>query len=187
MTESELPDVIRDEQQLDDLLSAPTEAAVRALGQVTGDIMLLGVAGKMGPTLARMARRASEAAGVPRRVIGVSQFSTPGLEETLQAEGIETIRGDLLDESFLDSLPDAPNVIHMAVMKFGATGNPAMTWAMNVHLPALVCRRFNHSRIVAFSTGNVYPLVPIDRGVSRRIGALLDGATVGEAALTLQE
>jgi nucleoside-diphosphate-sugar epimerase len=143
--------------------------------------MLLGVAGKMGPTLARMARRASDTAGTARRVIGVSRFSTPGSEEALQAHGIETIRGDLLDESFLAALPDAANVIHMAVMKFGATGNPAMTWAMNVHLPAMICRRFRRSRIVAFSTGNVYPLVPIDSGGSRETDPV---GPVGEYAMT---
>jgi nucleoside-diphosphate-sugar epimerase len=128
-----------------------------------------------------MARRASDAAGVSRRVIGVSRFSTAGSEAALQAQGIETIRGDLLDESFLASLPDAANVIHMAVMKFGATDNPATTWAMNVYLPAQVCRRFRHSRIVSFSTGNVYPLVPITSGGSRETDPT---GPVGEYAMT---
>ncbi len=181
MTISSLPESIRDQEQLEDLLSEPTEAAVRALAQVEGDIMLLGVAGKMGPTLARMARRASDTAGTARRVIGVSRFSTPGSEDALRAHGIETIRGDLLDESFLTALPDAANVIHMAVMKFGATGNPAMTWAMNVHLPAMICRRFCRSRILAFSTGNVYPLVPIDSGGSLETDPV---GPVGEYAMT---
>jgi nucleoside-diphosphate-sugar epimerase len=128
-----------------------------------------------------MAMRASEAAGVARRVIGVSRFTAAGSEEALQAQGIETIRGDLLDESFLSGLPEVPNVIHMAVMKFGATGNPAQTWAMNVYLPALVCRRFCRSRIVAFSTGNVYPLVPIDSGGCRETDP---SDPVGEYAMT---
>jgi hypothetical protein len=176
-----LPGEIRDEQQLEDLLSTPTGAAIDALGRVEGDIILLGVAGKMGPTLARMARRASEAAGVKRRIIGVSRFSTPGSQAALHAHGVETIRGDLLDESFLDSLPDAANVIHLAVMKFGATSSPAMTWAMNVHLPAMVCGRFHGSRIVSFSTGNVYPLVPIDSGGSRETDS---PGPVGEYAMT---
>jgi nucleoside-diphosphate-sugar epimerase len=181
MVDMVLPDEIHDEQQLEDLLSAPTGAAIDAMGRVEGDIMLLGVAGKMGPTLARMARRASDAAGVKRRIIGVSRFSTPGLEVTLQAYDIETIRGDLLDESFLDGLPEIPNLIHLAVMKFGASNSPAMTWAMNVHLPAMVCRRFRGSRIASFSTGNVYPLVPINSGGSRETN--LPGP-VGEYAMT---
>jgi nucleoside-diphosphate-sugar epimerase len=176
-----LPDEIRNEEQLEDLLSTPTDAAIDAMGRVEGDIMLLGVAGKMGPTLARMARRASDAAGVKRRIIGVSRFSTPGSEAALHAHGIETIRGDLLDESFLDSLPHAPSVVHLAVMKFGASSSPAMTWAMNVHLPAMVCRRFHGSRILSFSTGNVYPLVPINSGGSRETD--LPGP-VGEYAMT---
>lgn len=176
-----MPETISGEPHLDDLLSEPTEAAVRAIGEVQGDILLLGVGGKMGPTLARMAKRAAEAVGDDRRVIGVSRFSNPEAERELQTHGVETIRGDLLDESFLDSLPDAPNIIHMAAMKFGATGNASLTWAMNVHLPARVCRRFRDSRIVAFSTGNVYGLTPAGTPGSRETDPL---DPVGEYAMT---
>jgi nucleoside-diphosphate-sugar epimerase len=176
-----LPDIVADEPQLDDLLSEPTEAAIDSLGRVEGDLILLGVAGKMGPTLARMARRASDAAGVQRQVIGVSRFSTPGSEQTFHACGVQTIRGDLLDESFLRGLPDAANVIYMTGMKFGATADPAQTWAANVYLPALVAKRFQKSRILAFSTGNVYPLVPIDSGGSRETDPT---GPVGEYAMT---
>ena len=163
-TPTTLPDVIDGEARLDDLLSEPTEAAVRALAAAEGDVMLLGVAGKMGPTLARMALRAGEAAGARCRVIGVSRFSAPGARQGLEARGIETVKGDLLDEAFLAGLPEVANVIYMAGMKFGATADPAMTWAMNVHLPAMVCRKFRNSRIVAFSTGNVYPPVTVASG-----------------------
>ena len=149
-------------EQLEDLLSEPSDAAVRALAQLRGDVIVLGVAGKMGPTLARMVKRASERAGVPRRVIGVSRFSNVDEETKLRAWGIETIRCDLLDRARLDALPDAPNVVYMAGMKFGSTGQEAMTWAMNCYLPGMVCERFHRSRIVAFSTGNVYGLVPVD-------------------------
>ena len=162
-----LPETIDDESRLEELLSEPTEAVVRALGAVEGDVMLLGVAGKMGPTLARMARRASQAAGVQRRIIGVSRFSAPGARQALEACGIETIKGDLLDEAFLADLPEVANVIYMAGMKFGATEDPAMTWAMNVYLPALICRKFRNSRIVALSTGNVYPPVTVESGGSK--------------------
>ena len=123
---------------------------MRALGQVEGDLLILGVAGKMGPTLARMARRASDLAGTPRRVIGVSRFSDPEDRAVLERFAIDTIQGDLMDAGFLDSFPDAANVIFMAGMKFGAIGNEALTWAVNTYLPSLVCRRFPSSRIVAF-------------------------------------
>jgi len=114
-----------------------------------------------------MARRASEAAGVKRQVIGVSRFSNPALRPALEARGIPTIRGDLLDPEFVASLPEVPNVVFMAGRKFGATGNESLTWAMNTHLPAIVAERFCRSRIVVFSTGNVYPLVPVDSGGSK--------------------
>lgn len=161
------PEVIRDETQLEELLSEPSTVAAEALAAVEGDVILLGVGGKMGPTLARMVRRAGDAAGVSRRVMGVSRFTTPGLRESLQSHGIDTIAGDLLDETFVDALPDAAAVIHMTGMKFGATQNPGLTWAMNAYLPALVCRRYRTSRIVAFSTGNIYPMVSVNGAGSR--------------------
>ncbi len=157
-----LPEAIRGTRALEELLSRPTPAAVRAMGQIEGDLLVLGVAGKMGPTLARMARRASDAAGVRRRIVGVSRFSQPESRAALEAHRLDTIQGDLLDRPFVDSLPDVPNVIFMAGMKFGTQANEARTWAMNVYLPAMVCEKFHRSRIVAFSTGNVYGLVPID-------------------------
>ena len=135
--------------------------------RLEGDLIVLGVAGKMGPSLARMARRASDLAGSRRRIIGVARFSSAGLEPELQRHGIETIRCDLLDEEAVRRLPDAPNVLYLAGMKFGATGQESLTWAMNTHLPALVCRKFARSRIVAFSTGNVYGLVPAAGGGAR--------------------
>jgi nucleoside-diphosphate-sugar epimerase len=177
----ELPDRIESVEQLEQMLSEPSAAAVRALEQVPGDVIVLGVGGKMGPTLARMVVRGSQAAGVDRRVIGVSRFSTPGLQQQLHRWGIETIAGDLLDPPFLQTLPHAPNVIYMAGMKFGATGNQALTWAMNTHLPSLVCQRFQGSRLVAFSTGNVYGLVPVDGGGSQETDP---PAPVGEYAMS---
>jgi nucleoside-diphosphate-sugar epimerase len=163
----ELPPSIRDIDHLEQLLSEPSQAAIDAVRRVAGDIVVLGVAGKMGPTLARMARRALDAAGVAGRVIGVARFSTPGQQEALEAHGIQTLRCDLLNEDALSQLPDAPNVIYMAGRKFGSTGDESYTWAMNTYLPALVCRRYPTSRIVAFSTGNVYGLTPKGRGGSR--------------------
>jgi nucleoside-diphosphate-sugar epimerase len=146
---------------LEDLLSCPCDAVVRAMSDIKGDILILGVGGKMGPTLARMAKRASDAAAVARRIIGVSRFSSPGLEQQLNGWGVETIRCDLLDRTSIEQLPDAENIVFMAGMKFGATENPSLTWAMNCHVPALVSVRFRESRLVAFSSGNVYGMTSI--------------------------
>lgn len=163
---------IRDVAELEELLSEPSEAVTRALSRLHGDILVLGVGGKMGPTLAAMAKRASEAAGTKRRVIGVSRFSLPKLESRLQAWGIETFRCELLDRKALARLPEAANIVYMAGMKFGSTGNESLTWAMNSFLPGLVSERYAKSKIVAFSTGNVYGLSPVSRGGSREEDSL---------------
>ncbi len=172
---------IRDVDQLEEVLSEPSPGVIETLGRLDGDILVLGVAGKMGPTLARMAKRASDAAGVKRRIVGVSRFSDAAAEGGLQAHGVETIRCDLLDQRQLDALPDAPNIVAMAVMKFGATGHEALTWAMNCYLPGMISQRFRASRIVAFSTGNVYGMTPVPLGGSRECDAL---NPVGEYALS---
>src|SRR5437764_2962832 len=147
--------VIETEAQLDDALSEPPPAVVQALGRLDGDLIVLGVAGKMGPSLARMARRASDAAGARRRVIGVARFSAGG-RDALHAAGVETVPCDLLDADAVARLPDAANVAFLAARKFGSTGDEATTWAVNTYLPAVVGRRYRGSRVVAFSTGNVY-------------------------------
>jgi nucleoside-diphosphate-sugar epimerase len=152
---------IANTEHLEDLLSEPTEGVIATLAQLDGDILILGVNGKMGPTLARMARRASDAAGSRRRIIGVSRFSSGNLEVRLRDQGIDTLRCDLLDPTQLDALPDVANVVAMAGMKFGSTGQEALTWAMNSYLPGMICQKFHRSRIVAFSTGNVYGLTPV--------------------------
>jgi nucleoside-diphosphate-sugar epimerase len=145
---------------LEDLLSQPLPGVVETMRRMRGDLILLGVGGKMGPTLARLAKRASDEAQIRRRVVGVSRFSSPDERARLQAHGVETIRCDLLDEDAVARLPDAPNVVFMTGMKFGATGQEALTWAMNAHLPSVICKKYRRSRIVAFSTGNVYGLTP---------------------------
>src|SRR5829696_2155672 len=165
-TRTAVPERIESVEQLEDLLSDPTPAAIDAMRNISGDLIVLGVAGKMGPTLARMAKRASDAADVKRRVTGVSRFSNADEEARLRAHGIETIKADLLDQAALNRLPDAPNVLYMAGMKFGATGKESLTWAMNTYLPGMVCNRYSKSRIVAFSTGNVYGLTPVSGGGS---------------------
>lgn len=155
-----LPESLPDTETLDDLLSTPPPGVVEAMSRLEGGLVVLGAAGKMGPTLTRMARRASEAAGVHREIVAVSRFSATGSREVFARHGIDTVQCDLLDEAALAALPDAPNVLYMAGMKFGAAQNAALTWAMNAYLPALVARRYPHSRLVAFSTGNVYGYVP---------------------------
>jgi nucleoside-diphosphate-sugar epimerase len=176
-----MADTIQDLEQLEDRLSEPTPEVVQTLRQLEGDLIVLGVAGKLGPSLARMARRASDLAGIRRRIIGVARFSSGGLEAELQRHGLETIRCDLLDEEAVQRLPNAPNVLYLAGMKFGATGQESLTWAMNTHLPAIVCRKFARSRVVAFSTGNVYGLVPATCGGSLETDPL---APVGEYAMS---
>jgi nucleoside-diphosphate-sugar epimerase len=161
-----LPNAITSIDELEDRLSEPTPGAIEALSRLDGDLMLLGAGGKMGPSLARMARRASDAGGVRRRVLAVSRFGDGRTEEFLRANGVEPIRCDLLDPDQLARLPNVPNVIFMTGMKFGTTGQEALTWAMNVYLPGMVCQKFRHSRIVAFSTGNIYGLTPVALGGS---------------------
>src|ERR1700680_1270761 len=129
---------VRDIEELDELLSEPTEAVIRTLAALDGDIIILGVGGKMGPTLARMAKRASEFAGVSRRVIGVSRFSSPKLEPQLQAWGVETVRCDLLDPQSLSALPDAANIVFMAGVKIGFPGKKNLNLAMNNFFPGVV-------------------------------------------------
>ena len=141
-------------------MTEPTPALVDDLARVPGDILVLGAAGKMGPTLARMAKRAAPG----KRVVGVARFTDPAARAALDAAGVETIACDLLDRSAVAALPKLDNVVFMAAMKFGATGNPALTWAMNVHVPAIVAETFASARIVAFSTGCVYPFVPVAGG-----------------------
>jgi nucleoside-diphosphate-sugar epimerase len=159
-------DRIDNVEHLEDLLSEPTDAAVETMAALDGDLIVLGVAGKMGPSLARMAVRASQRARVHRRVIGVARFSEAGIEARLRAYGIETIRCDLLDPSQFEALPEVPNVVFMTGMKFGATGQEGRTWAMNCWLPGMVCRKYRRAHIVAFSTGNVYGLTPVALGGS---------------------
>jgi dTDP-4-dehydrorhamnose reductase len=160
------PPRVNSSEHLDDLLSEPTPGVVDTLRSIEGDLLILGVGGKMGPTLARMAARASHEAGIKRRVIGVARFSRPELPEWLRRHGVEPLPADLLDAGQLAALPDAANVLVMTALKFGSSGQPGDTWAVNCWLPAAVCERFAESRIVGFSTGNVYPLTPLALGGS---------------------
>jgi nucleoside-diphosphate-sugar epimerase len=157
---TDLPERFRDTEHLEDVMTTPGPELVSELGEVEGDVIVLGVGGKIGPTLARLAKRAAP----NKRVVGVARFSEKGLREQLTAYGIECIEADLLDRAQIDALPKLPNVIFMAGFKFGASGHEALTWAMNAHVPALVAESFAGSRIVAYSTGCVYPYVDVRHG-----------------------
>jgi NAD dependent epimerase/dehydratase family len=153
-----LPETIADVTALDNLLCRPSQALIDDLAKVDGDIMILGVAGKMGPTLAGLAK----AAAPGRRVIGVARFSDTSLKDWLERRGIETIHCDLLDAAAVGALPKVANIVFMAGRKFGAEDDLSLTWAINTHVPAIVAQAFRSSQIVAFSTGCVYPFVPVD-------------------------
>jgi len=154
------PTAFADEQALEDFMSLPGQALIDDLAMLEGDIIVLGVGGKMGPTLARMAKRAAP----DKRVVGVARFSEAGVQEKLESWGVETIACDLLDPVAVSKLPKLDNVVFMAGRKFGTQGNEELTWAMNVHVPAVVAQAFAASRIVVFSTGCVYPFVDIASG-----------------------
>lgn len=145
-------------------LLAPSDRLISDLQNIDGDIMLLGAGGKMGPSLAVLAKEAMDKAGLSHKVIAVSRFSDAALQKDLEAAGVQTIAADLLNDKELQSLPHAPNIIYLAGHKFGTTGKEAFTWAMNAYLPGRVAEKYKESRIVAFSTGNVLPFAPVTSG-----------------------
>ncbi len=147
-----------------DQLLQPSSALVADIALLKGDIIILGAGGKMGPALAKLAKQAAELAGVKKRIVAVSRFSEEGLQDELNSFGIETHEADLLQDDQLDALPEADNILYLAGTKFGTTGNEPFTWAMNAYLPGRVAQKYKNSRIVVFSTGNVYPLTPVSSG-----------------------
>ena len=155
-----LPEHFRHDEHLEEVMTAPSRVLAREFAELAGDLIILGVGGKIGPTLARLARRATPG----KRVVGVARFSEKGLREQLAACGVECIAADLLDRKQVEALPKLPNVIFMAGRKFGSSGHEDLTWAMNAYVPALVAQAFASSRIVAYSTGCVYPYVDVQHG-----------------------
>ncbi len=160
-------------------LLEPSDDLVSEIAELKGDILILGAGGKMGPALARLAKQAVDKAGVNKKIIGVARFSEEGLKEELNNDGIETICADLLEDDQLQALPDVKNVLYLAGTKFGTTGKESFTWAMNSYLPGRVAQKFKNSRIVVFSTGNVYPLTPVSMGGADEV---LTPQPVGEYA-----
>ena len=162
----------RDDHELEELLSRPTPAVVDALRRTEGDVIVLGAGGKMGPSLTTMLRRALDDVDDARDVIAVSRFSSPDAAVQLEKAGVRVVRADLNDRDAIAALPDAPNVIYMAGQKFGTRDLPSLTWAVNTLVPAMVAERYAASRLVAFSTGNVYPMSPATSAGSREGDAL---------------
>jgi nucleoside-diphosphate-sugar epimerase len=158
---------IEDEEHLEAMLSVPGPADIDFMHRLTGDIIILGAGGKMGPSLVRLAKRATESAGIRRRIVAASRFSSGAVRDDVERAGAEAIACDLSDPRQIASLPRCENVIYMAGRKFGSAGRPDLTWVMNLLVPAAVLPHFASSRIVAFSTGNVYPFVEPGTGGSR--------------------
>ncbi len=161
-----LPETIRTEAELDEVLTRPSPQLVEFIKTVSSPLLVLGAGGKMGPTLAGLARRAADAAGQQLDVIAASRFSNAASRQWLEARGVATLSCDLLDSDAVARLPDAENMIYLVGLTFGTAQNPAATWAINTLVPARVCERFPRSRIVALSTGNVYPQNEVSRGGS---------------------
>jgi nucleoside-diphosphate-sugar epimerase len=174
-----LPETISTEEQLETLLSEPTAEDIETLSRIKGDILILGVGGKMGPSLAVRAKQALTASGSERKVIAVSRFSNGALVSSLAASGVDTVSADLLSPESYEALPAAEYVIHMVARKFGTSGEESMTWATNAFVPGLVGYRYRSSNIVTWSTGNVYPLFPIDSKGPTEMAAL---GPIGEYA-----
>jgi hypothetical protein len=174
---------IHTEEELEERLSRPSSGDVAAMASLDGDLLILGAGGKMGPSLARRARRAAEQANVSKRIIAVARFSNQGLVERFRSEGVETITADLLEPGALSRLPDVDNVIFMAARKFGTSGAEYLTWAMNTYLPGLVAERYRDSKIVAFSTGNVYPLRSASQGGASESTGVEPVGEYGQSAL----
>ena len=143
---------------------SPSEGLIEDIKRIDGDIMVLGAGGKIGPSICRLAKQAIERAGLDKRVVAVSRFSEAGLAAELNAEGIETISANILDDSQLQDLPEMDNVLYLAGTKFGTSNNEPYTWAMNTYLPGRVAEKFRRSKIVVYSTGNVYPFTPVNSG-----------------------
>ena len=155
---------MRTESELDEVMTRPSAALVEDMAKLDSDVLVLGAGGKMGPSLVRLARRAMTEAGLRHRVIAVSRFGSGDLAERLEAEGVEVVRADLTAPDALAGLPDAGAVVYMVGAKFGSTGNEPFTWMMNSYLPGRVAERYPEARIAAFSTGNVYPFLPVTSG-----------------------
>ena len=180
---SQLPDVIHDENELEEWLTRPRPALMEFVRLIPGPLLVLGAGGKMGPTLAVLAKRAAELAGHKLEVIAVSRFTDESSKRWLEARGVSTLSTDLLERDEMRKLPDAANIIYLVGLKFGTRENPSLTWAANTLAPTHVAERYAQSRLVALSTGNVYPLVPVSSGGAREENPLTPLGEYANAAV----
>ncbi|MBM3878735.1 MAG: NAD-dependent epimerase/dehydratase family protein [Verrucomicrobia bacterium] len=178
-----LPEHIHNEAELEDVLTRPSQALVELAKTLTSPLVVLGAGGKMGPSLAVLARRAAEAAGQSLDVVAVSRFRDEPVRQRLEANGVQTVSLDLLEARSLESLPDAENLIYLVGLKFGTSTNPAGTWAVNTLVPSRLLERYPQARVVALSTGNVYPLVEVRRGGSVETDPLTPHGEYANAAV----
>ena len=178
-----LPALIANETELDDWLTRPSAALVQFIPRFRSPLVILGAGGKMGPTLAVLAKRAADAARHPLEVIAVSRFSDATARSWLEDRGVRTVAADLLDRAAIATLPDSANVAYLVGLKFGTQTNPSRTWAVNTLVPAAIVERYRCSRIVALSTGNVYPLARVEVGGSRETDALTPLGEYANAAV----
>jgi len=155
---------MQDLQSIYESYLTPSDALVEDVANLSGDIIILGAGRKMGPALAKVAKQAADKAGINKKIIAISRFREEGVQEQLNKNGVITINADLLNDVELQSLPEAENVLYMAGMKFGTKDNASLTWAMNAYLPGRVAQKYRSSRIVVFSSGNVYPMAPVYHG-----------------------
>lgn len=181
--DTDLPATIATEAELDQLLIRPRPILVDFIKTLSSPLVVLGAGGKMGPTLAVLAQRAAAAAGHPLDIVAVSRFSDDYSRHWLETRGVRTLNADLLNRDCLKRLPDAAHVVYLVGLKFGTAQDPARTWATNTLAPANVAERFPHARIVALSTGNVYPLVPIEGGGSMETDPLMPLGEYANAAI----
>jgi len=174
---------ITDEQKLEEWLTTPSRQLVRFLGTLSGNLLILGAGGKMGPTLAIRAQRAAAQTGAHLNVIAASRFSDSRSKQVLNDAGVLTETVDLLDRDSINRLPDAENVIFLVGSKFGTSTNPSQTWVANTIIPSNVMQRYPRSRFVALSTGNVYPLSAVASGGSRETDPVQPVGEYAQAAL----
>jgi nucleoside-diphosphate-sugar epimerase len=173
-----------DEPTLDQHLSSPSPRLIEEIRAVRSPLLVLGAGGKMGPTLAVMARRAAAEAGHPLEVMAVSRFQNPAARAWLEAQGVRTVVADLLEEDQVRALPEAGDLAYLVGMKFGTATDPSATWVANTLVPAHVTRRFAGTRMVALSTGNVYPFVPVDGAPATEAHALTPQRWEGSASFS---
>jgi hypothetical protein len=164
--------MIRTEDELTEVMTRPRRQLIEFMPTLKSPLVILGAGGKMGPTLAILARRAADAAHCPLDIVAVSRFSDVKVRRQLESHDIQTLSADLMVRPAFDSLPNTDNLLYLVGLKFGTTADPARTWAINTVVPMHTAERYPHARIAVLSTGNVYPLVPVATGGSKETDPL---------------